>query len=302
MLLLITNSEDATSDLLVDRLHKKIFRLNYDIFSDYTFDLSLDRWEIRSPSGHFINSENVRSVFWWKAFSSSINHEDPFIIEEMKYILREIYHWGRLRGITNGNPHDFHNSLGKFNLLKIASKYFMVPKTLITKGLSEIPIFDEMQTVVVKSLSSGQTASKKTLLSTKVEKKLLSPKYPWYLQEEIVSESDITIFICGRQRFFYAKNRNNLIGIDWRGEQSPDVFKKEWIRFQPSSSFESAVSEFCSEIKVNWGRLDLMGSDSTQIFLEFNANGQWIFLDYSNEDKLVDHVVDYIYPSEVLPD
>ena len=39
-----------------------------------------------------------------------------------------------------------------------------------------------------------------------------------------------------------------------------------------------------------------MGGDSNPIFLEFNANGQWIFLDYSNEDKLVDHVVNYLYP------
>lgn len=294
MLLLITNSEDATSDLLVDRLRHKIFRLNYDIFSDYSFEFSLKRWEIRSPIGHYINSENVTSIFWWKAFTSSITHEDPFIIEEMKYIFREIYHWGRLRGLTKGNPHDFHNSLGKINLLKIASKYFIVPKTLITKGLFGINIFGDLQTVVAKSLSSAQTASRKTLLSTKVEKSLLSPKFPWYLQEEIISESDITVFVCGHQRFFYAKSRKNLTGIDWRGEQSSNVFKKEWIRFQPSKVFEDAVIDFCAEIEVDWGRLDLMGDDTKPIFLEFNANGQWIFLDYSNDDRLVDHVVAYL--------
>jgi len=292
--LLITNSEDATSDLLVDRLHQKIFRLNYDIYSDYSFEFSVERWEIRSPTGHCINSENVTSIFWWKAFTGYIAHEDPFIIEEMKYIFREIYHWGRLRGLTKGNPHDFHNSLGKINLLKIASKYFIVPKTLITKGLSGINIFGDLQTVVAKSLSSAQTASRKTLLSTKVEKSLLSPKFPWYLQEEIISESDITVFVCGNQRFFYAKSRKNLTGIDWRGEQSSNVFKKEWIRFQPSKSFEDGVIDFCAEIKVDWGRLDLMGDNTNPIFLEFNANGQWIFLDYSNEDKLVDHVVEYL--------
>jgi hypothetical protein len=32
------------------------------------------------------------------------------------------------------------------------------------------------------------------------------------------------------------------------------------------------------------------------VFLEFNANGQWVFLDYTNEIGLVKTVADYLLP------
>jgi hypothetical protein len=34
------------------------------------------------------------------------------------------------------------------------------------------------------------------------------------------------------------------------------------------------------------------------VFLEYNANGQWVFLDYSGEDGLVEAVCNYLYQSE----
>jgi hypothetical protein len=37
-----------------------------------------------------------------------------------------------------------------------------------------------------------------------------------------------------------------------------------------------------------------MESDDGMLFLEFNANGQWVFLDYSGEDKLVKTVATYL--------
>lgn len=39
--------------------------------------------------------------------------------------------------------------------------------------------------------------------------------------------------------------------------------------------------------------MDLMQSDDSLIFLEFNANGQWVFLDYPGEDGLVNTVANY---------
>ena len=120
MILLLTGSLDGTSDLLVRRLGKDIFRFNYDLFKDYELAFTPDAWSIKNPAGHCISSDTVTTAFWWKAFNYFLIDEDPFIVEEVKYIFRELYNWCRLQGLTKGNHHDFHNRLGKMNLLNIS--------------------------------------------------------------------------------------------------------------------------------------------------------------------------------------
>ena len=129
MLLLLTGSIDGTSDLIVGRLDKRVFRFNFDLFRDYDLSFTPSGWRINNPAGHSISSETVTSVFWWKAFNYYLLEEDKFVAEEVKYLFRELYNWACLRRISKGTPPDFHNRLGKINILEIASKYFRVAAT-----------------------------------------------------------------------------------------------------------------------------------------------------------------------------
>lgn len=293
MLLLITGSFDGTSDLLVSKLGNKVFRFNYDLYKHYKFEFRPDYWEITNPAGHSINSNSIKTAFWWKAFNFSLDNEDKFIIEEVKYIFRELYHWCRIKGLVKGNPHDFHNHLGKINLLNIASNYFEIPNTLTTFQLSGIKKMEGLD-LVAKSFTSTLTDSNSTLMTTAVKQEALHPDYPWYLQEKIISDADITVFICGNKLFSYERDRSNLKGLDWRTEQIFNPAIKEWIKFDLNESDTQAVNQFTKHIAVEWGRIDLMRSDGKLIFLEFNANGQWVFLDYSNEDGLLEAVTQYL--------
>jgi len=295
MLLLITGSGDGTSDLLVSELGgKNVFRFNYDLFNEYRFEFTPSYWYISNPSGHSINSDIVTSTFWWKAFNFYIPSQEEFIVEEVKYIFRELYHWCRIRGLTKGNPHDFHNHMGKINILNIASKFFTTPQTLITFKLAGIENIN-VDEIVAKSLTSGLTTTNKALFTTAVKKETLHPDFPWFLQEKINSNADLTVFICGDQFFCYEKDRSKLVGLDWRSEQSFDTNKKEWFRFHPSEKLLNSLKGFIAEMNVNWGRIDLMRTlNGDNVFLEFNANGQWVFLDYSGEDKLVQNVAKYL--------
>ena len=292
MLLLITGSQDGTSDRLISELDRKVFRFNYDLFKDYQLEFTPDYWKIKNPAGHSIDSTTVTSAFWWKAFNFYIMDQEPFIVEEVKYIFRELYHWCRIKGLTKGVPHDFHNHMGKINILSIASKYFKTPKTLITLGLAGIEKLDKP--VVAKSLTSGLTTTNKALFTTAVKVDTLHPDFPWFLQDLISSKADITIFVCGGMHFAYTRDRVNLKGLDWRSEQDFEGKTKEWNRFYLSPNDSLSVTNFCLELGVDWGRLDLMETDDGLIFLEYNANGQWVFLDYSNEDGLVKSVAQYL--------
>lgn len=293
LLLLITGSADVTSDLICKKLGNEVFRFNYDIFQDYALEFTTNNWQITNPFGLTISSATVTSCFWWKAFNFQLENQDNFVIEEVKYIFRELYNWCRLRGVVKGNPHDFHNHFGKINLLEVASKYFITPKTLATFKCAGVDKLGSTP-VVAKSFTSALTDNMGSLLTTEVDKSRLHPGFPWYLQERIDSDFDVTVFVCGNKLFAYERSRKELKGLDWRAEQDFEPGKKEWVRFTLSDKDKVAVEAFCKDIGVNWGRLDLMTTADSLAFLEYNANGQWMFLDYSNEDGVLDTVIDYI--------
>jgi hypothetical protein len=294
VLLIITGASDGTSDLIISEIgSENVFRFNYDLFNDYQLEFTPDYWKITNPAGHSIDSETVTSCFWWKAFNFYLLNQEEFIIEEVKYIFRELYHWCRLRGLTKGNPHDFHNHMGKINILSLASKYFKTPTTLTSFQLGGVDKLGDMS-VVAKSFTSGLTTTNKCLMTTAVAKESLHPDFPWFLQELIPSSADITVFICGTDLFAYSRDRSNLKGLDWRAEQDFTGNTEEWIRFELSKKDAESVIDFCNELKVDWGRIDFMRRGDDLVFLEFNANGQWVFLDYSGEDKLVKTVAHYL--------
>lgn len=293
MLLLITGSLDGTSDLIVDELCEKVFRFNYDLFNDYELEFSPNFWSIKSPAGRTINSETVSSVFWWKAFSYYLTDQEKFIVEEAKYIFREIYHHSRLRGLTKGVPHDYHNQMGKMNILSIVSRYFAIPQTLATFRLAGVGKLGALP-VVAKSFTSGLTTTNKALFTTAVETKALHPDFPWYLQERVESPADVTIFVCGQDLFAFERNRTNLKGLDWRAEQTFNVESEEWQPITLTHDERTSTRALCTDLGVDWGRMDLMRRDDALVFLEYNANGQWVFLDYHGKHGLVDAVVRYI--------
>jgi hypothetical protein len=114
------------------------------------------------------------------------------------------------------------------------------------------------------------------------------------LQEKIESKLDVTVFICGDQIFPFSRDRTNLKGLDWRSEQILDQDIQEWFFYELSEQQISSIKNFCKEISVEWGRIDFMEKDNNLVFLEYNANGQWVFLDYNGEHELVKKVSRYL--------
>lgn len=246
-----------------------------------------------NPAGHSISSRSVTSAFWWKAFNFFILNTDEYIIEEVKYVFRELYNWCASRGLIKGNPPDFHNRFGKMNLLSSASKFFNIPESLISfqgAGIARLSSED----VVVKSLTSGFVTSNRALFTTEVDKDGLDTSFPWFIQELIVSDSDLTTFICGQNFFTFSRSRKDLLGLDWRSEQSFEKDEDEWKLVQLESNSQAKIEAFINDISIDWGRIDFLLDHEELIFLEFNANGQWMFLDYHREHGLLDHVLHYL--------
>ena len=294
MLLLLTVSGDGTSDRIVDSLGDGVFRYNFDQISDYKLSFGIDGFEIINPKGRRICSDEARCVFWWKAFSASESQLDKFFIAEAKYLFFELYNWFQNRGSVKGNSIRFHDRYGKIGILAEAAKYFLVPKTIYSFGLlgEELVPYEHR---ITKSLSSQQTSNGSVLFTTDVSSKALDPSFPWFLQEKITSKSDITCLLVKDEIFSFHRDRSVLKGLDWRAEQSFDPYVEEWLPYKLSASQKTSLLSLSSDLGVDWGRYDLMlGEDGELIFLEFNANGQFVFLDYWEKYGIMDAVVKYL--------
>jgi len=244
MLLVFTGSDDVVSDLLFKRLGSKAFRFNFDIFRDYSVTLTPSYWSIRNPHGFEISSDTAKTAFWWKAFNY-FTAQDDLIDAEVKYVFREIYNWFGREGAIKGNRPDFHNEKGKIFLLGVAKSFFSIPETFAGWGFKELASTGHGKRFVAKSLSSGLTTTSKALFTTEVDLGKLDPSFPWYLQETIDAEADVTIFICGRKRFAFSRSRSGLKGLDWRNQEFRDEYTEEWILRDLSPREKAAVDGFC---------------------------------------------------------
>ena len=295
MLLVLTGSRDGTCDLLFNDLKDGAFRFNVDIFQDYRVEFGSDDWLIENPTGKIITSKTATRAHWWKAFNFTTQSDGQYVTEEVKYVFRELYNWFSIRGWARGNPPHFHASKGKLVILEVARRFFVVPKFLAGWGLSEVAVARMQGSTVAKSLTSGLINTDKVLYTTEVDPSRLDQSYPWFLQERIDADADVTVQLCGERLFAFSRNRAGLSGLDWRQEIfTPNHHRARWIPRSLTADEEDAIRGFGQSLDVEWGRLDLMQRGDDLVFLEFNANGQWAFLDEDGQAGLREAVITYL--------
>jgi hypothetical protein len=293
MLLFITGSHDVHANLLLENCNLAAFRLNYDLWQDYSIRCEPGRWEIANPAGRIITSESATHCFWWKAFNYSID-ADQYVVAEIKYLFRELYCSFLRRGLVVGNPPDFHHHCGKLEILHMASKYFRIPDTLCGWNLPATTGRFGAHDLVAKSLSSEQTSDGKVLFTTSVTYPRIDRTLPWYLQAEVEARHDVTIFVCGEAQFAFSRSRQDLPGLDWRRVIPDSPEESGWRPKTLSPSEAKALSALCCDLGISWGRFDLMEDDEGLVFLEYNANGQFGFLDFYCDNGLMRTVAAYL--------
>ncbi|HTW35919.1 MAG TPA: hypothetical protein VMD53_14970 [Rhizomicrobium sp.] len=99
-----------------------------------------------------------------------------------------------------------------------------------------------------------------------------------------------------RRCFAFKRSRADLNGLDWRVAQSSDPFRKDWIPIDLDAGVAEKIASLSDDIAICFGRYDFLIDRQTGelVFLELNAHGQWVFLDYFEEYGLMDCFINWL--------
>ena len=299
VVLIITDSHDITTDLLVEHIGSNhIFRFNADRLDDYIF--CLDTKGIFIDNGfRKVTDSNIVKVYWRKPFMTRSSSEESlqgYVQRETNYILLDLFQYFHLQHKTVLVKPDSLVRYKKMNFLNLAQQYFRIPQWSLLWG-NIMPAKEFMDTegnIIVKSLSSAKVTSDRIMLTTQVEVNLLSEMYPWFTQELIEASHDLTVVYINGKTFAYIADRGLLEHVDVRKAIGNPDFK--WMPYTLPTSSITSIRNLMHKADLKFGRLDFLICQDTIVFLEVNPNGQWAWLDTDGSNGLLNAIIEEIAP------
>ena len=304
MIFICTCSQDATTDLLLPHLRElTTFRFNVDRPEDYSWDFSGRGFEITDlRNGTSIDSRAISSFYLRKPiYLDAVDiPRDGCLVnwcrEETDALFEDFYRECEARRMTtlirSRNP-----KYGKLRQLLVAKNYFNVADWHMFHGV--LPAELSHGRWVAKSLTGAPIGKGKVFFVKEVDPASLDLAYPWFLQERIEGDDEVTVVYMNGRLFAYRYPRSAISSCD-------DVRKAtiedadRWTKCGLSEAEESAVRGFMAETGYRFGRFDFIRKDGELWFLELNPNGQWAWLDEDNEDGLISSVAAEIVTEDRL--
>jgi hypothetical protein len=283
MILIFTNSFDATTDLILHYLNSKIpvFRFNLDLLEKYKITVRCGRWEIRDIQNRCISSRNCARAIWRKPFTQEIKisstsnkllqayskAENLYVIN---YIVEEL---ARKKKFIFSYPYA-EKKLTKLLQLKKAQEVFAVPNYEFV--FNQRPKNLIKGSLVTKSLSGHEIAVDDVVYTTIIDPEKLDYRFPWFLQKYIKKKYDITVFyMYGRVWCIQHKCYDKGSVVDWRKK-----INSRWSEKKLPAEFRGKIRKYMELCKLKYGRLDFCQDEKNKVwFLEVNPNGQFAWLD-----------------------
>ncbi|MGE5138974.1 MAG: hypothetical protein ACM3JD_05925 [Rudaea sp.] len=301
--LLITNSIDYLSDLLVARLGSdRVFRYNTDLWRDYAFHFSGAGIEISDPTGRSVDDSNIAKVYRRSSMRGSDIFPQTKLTDLERYGEEEVYAaWADLFNIfwhqgkiVLSQPLGTLRS-GKLMQLRIAPKYFEI--TPYSFVLNRGDRLRPGTTSVCKSFNFKYTNGV-GFYSSKVDEGDLDAAQPWFLTDYVEATHDVTVAVVRDQLFAFELDRTDFLGktIDWR--LAPFVYShRGWKRVNIPDDLQAGIFGFMNDVGQHFARIDFLRKGDRYTFLEANYNGEWGWLDPDGTEGLMAKVVYEIDPA-----
>ena len=297
MIFIATCSQDTTTDIVMKELDdSSVLRFNIDKPEDFTWDFHSGGFRITDkPSGKEITEKTLSSFYLRKPMYFDLIAIPKFGCtenwrrEETDELFSDFFRECQSRGLTT-LIHSQNNKYGKLRQLLLAGRHFHVAPWHFFHG--ELPKELKHGRWVVKSMTQTPVGKGKVLFVKEVDPCALDLEYPWFVQERINGEEEVTVVYIDGEIYAASAPRNSFDGEDSR--KALFVNQVSWPRCAISSKEEHAIKGFMDETGYKFGRFDFIRKDGELWFLELNPNGQWAWLDASNENGLVTLVADAI--------
>lgn len=295
MLLVLSHSEDVTTDVVLNRLPDlEVFRFNIDLWQDYEWQVDGEGFLLRDPTGRTCRDEDTHAVYLRKLFFNPPLIDVPAGGSEEAWTRCEVEAlWLGLRDLAmeTGRLALVHPSpAGRWNKIRqmrVARNHFRVPEWCAYHG----PGCPLPAPVVAKAFGQNHIGSGGILMVRQVDPARLSPDYPWFVQRSITAATHDVTVACVDGRFFaYQADRRAFAGEDCRLATT-----LEGLPWQPvalTASERAAIAGFMKATGFTFGRIDFLRDADGLWFLEINPNGQFAWLDPHGRNGLLDAVAE----------
>lgn len=310
-ILLITNKEDFTSDIVVKKLKERkiqFYRFNTEELSKsvfLNFDISSNSfilYDAKLKKNFDLLSFNA--VYYRRPKLPTYN-KTKLSKTEKKFLQAECYK--SLEGIYKileskywiSNPYNIREAENKMWQLILAKQLgFKIPQSIISNISSKVDLFvhENNSDCVVKPLSTFKIKDKGeeySIYTHKINSTLQSKEIeicPSLLQENIHRIFDLRIIVIGNEAYaFSILSHERKDYIDWRQNAEDMLFEEIDI----PKDLSSKCVQLTRKMGLHFGAIDMLLSDSgTHYFLEINPNGDWAWLEIKTGCNLCNKIID----------
>lgn len=303
MIFIYTCSQDTSADLLIPHFaDTPVFRFNIDQRKDYSWDFSCQGFKMANiKTGETIDSTTLTSFYLRKPlYVESIDipkqgNLENWCREEISELFRdfqrecEAHHLTAL--VRSRNCHH-----GKIRQMRLAANYFKVAHWHVFHQTLPRELLQGKW--VAKALTGVPIGEGKMLFVREVDPTKLDLSYPWFLQEKIDGEDEVTVVYVYGETFAFRYPRSAIENTDdvrLATHQSPS----KWEPCELTAAEQSAIRGFMAETGYSFGRFDFIRRNGELWFLELNPNGQWAWLDEKNEHGLISAIADAIIAEDL---
>jgi len=303
MILVITNTEDVTSDFIIREIRRRnapFFRLNTDEFPQniagtavFSNTTGPHLFMKRSASERGVDFSNIKSVLFRRPVAPT-PHSDitdagvrQFCINECSDFLHGLWLIPNCYWINR--PDAIRRASYKMVQLHAARSLFQIPRTLITNDPMEAQRFLSAQSkgTIVKPLRSARVKDEgitkflytREMADCDVSQLDTLRLAPSILQEKVDKEFDIRVTVVGESVFAARIYTVDLPPAmpDWRFADDNN------LHYSPENlpeSIATACVSLTQNLGLEFGAIDLAVDVNGQYwFFEINPNGQWAWIE-----------------------
>ena len=302
MTLLLTNSVDYVSDLVVTNLGtERVFRYNSDLWQDYKLRVTEDEIELENAAGRHITDADVAKVYRRSNARGSVLFPDRPMSAEDLYLEEEI--WSAWNDVVNilwaagkvvlVQPYASMR-LGKLQQLRMARRYFTVTPSRFLINCPEA-LRSGVESVV-KSFNFKYELGI-GFYSQKVREDQLDPQCAWFLTDFVDAAWDVTVVVVRDRLFAFSLDRRPFLDqtIDWRLAPA-EYAHRQWAPIELPPAVAEGIFAFMKEAGGHYARLDFLLAGNRYVFLEANFTGEWGWLDQDGKHGLRDKILFEIDP------